>query len=291
MTAPRPAAAALVSAALAWAGAACTQDDPARLRVLEADRRAKEVQLDTLLRAGESDLRLRDLRRSALGRAQGLDEAMLTGERAFLLVRAEWFQQVASAVMPVHLKAGAFKWRFTKADVSLQPDGVRVELAFQVVDDQIKKRLGRAASGVLSGVLLPELPPKGRLQLRWKPLVARLDDKDFRVASIVFRTIGINAFDALLPPLPIPLGPAPYVECCGRRADLAVELVADDAVALRQGLLIPFAVQVDTVAAAPPPTPAERGERPPAPAAGGPARSPAPPPGDEGLGGGDASFD
>ncbi len=237
---------------------ACGGADPAKLKVLEADRRAKEVQLDTLKRAGESDLRLRDLRRSAIERTRGFDRSVFDSDGAFLVIRQAWFEQVMEAVVPIKVKAGGFGWRFKDPVVELSPDGVRVELTLQVINNRIKKRLGRAAAGTMTGVLSPERDPdKGGVRLVWRPLEAKLDDKDFRVSSLVFKTVGVDEFDGMVPPLPIPLGPAERVDCCGKTAEFAVGLSAEDAVVLREGLLLPFTIRMDTVSVATPATPAE----------------------------------
>jgi hypothetical protein len=127
-----------------------------------------------------------------------------------------------------------------------------VRLSLQVINNRVKKRLGRPAKGHIVGVLTPERDPDlGGLRLVWRPLQARLDDRDFRVSNVVFKSVGMDAFEGLIPPLPIPLGPAEAVECCGKRAELQVTLDPDDAVVLREGLLLPFTIRVDTIAAAP----------------------------------------
>ena len=51
--------------------------------------------------------------------------------------------------------------------------------------------------------------------------------------------------------------PADAVECCGKRAELQVALDPADAVVLREGLLLPFTIRVDTIAAAPAAKPEE----------------------------------
>jgi hypothetical protein len=233
----------------------CGGTDPAKLKVLEADRRAAEVQLDILRRAGESDLRLRDLRRKALERSKRLDASAFEGDGAFLIIRQAWFEQVMEAVLPIKVKVGGFGWRFKDPIVELTPDGVRLEMTLQVVNNRIKKRLGRAAAGTITGVLIPERDPEaGGLRLVWRPLEARLDDKDFRVSSMVFKNVAVAAFDGMVPPLPIPLGPADRIDCCGKTVQMDVQLSADDAVVLREGLLLPFTIRVDTVSIA---TPAE----------------------------------
>ncbi len=89
-----------------------TGGDDSRVRVLEAEKRAREVQLETLRRAGESDLRLRDLRRDALRRAQAVGAGAVTGEGAFLIIRRAWFAQVVAAVLPLKMKAGGWGWTF-----------------------------------------------------------------------------------------------------------------------------------------------------------------------------------
>lgn len=235
----------------------CATDDSARVRFLEADLRAKRVQLETLRRAGEGDFRLRDLRRDALDRARALGASMFEGHRAFVLVRQGWFQAVVDKVLPIKMKTEGFTWIFRSGEVELTPDGVTVRVRFQVANGRIKKRLGRPASGVLTGVLAPHLPDDGHLRLVWRPLGAQLDDKDFRAHSEVFKVVGVEAFEGLIPPLPVPLAPSSVVGCCGKRAELQVELSDEDAVVLRDGLLIPFGSRVDTVAAVPPPPPPE----------------------------------
>ena len=227
--------------------------DNAQLRVLEAEKRAREVQLETLRRAGETDLRLRDLRRDALKRAQAVRPDTFRGAGAFLIIRRAWFAEVVAAVLPVKMKAGGFGWKFKNPQVEFSPDGVRVKMKFQVTNARIKSRLGRAAGGHITGVLaLRPDPDRGGVRLEWKPLSATLDDEDFRMQSLVFKKLRMNEFEGMLPPLPIPLVPSPSVQCCGRRADLAVELSADDAVVLSEGLLLPFGIRLDKVVVLPP---------------------------------------
>jgi len=230
-----------------------TGGDKSQVRVLEAEKRAREVQLETLRRAGESDLRLRDLRRDALRRVQAVGPAAVTGQGAYLIIRRAWFAQVVAAVLPLKMKAGGFGWKFKDPHIEFDPDGVRVKLKFQVVNARIKTRLGRAAGGHVTGVLaLRPDPERGGVRLEWRPLSATLDDEDFRVQSLVFAKLGTEVFEGILPPLPIPLMPSSSVRCGGRRADLAVELSADDAVVLGEGLLLPFGMRLEQVVVVPP---------------------------------------
>jgi len=224
---------------LALAG--CATDDPDKIRLLESDQRALEVRLEGLKRAGERDLRLRDLRQDAVARVEALVDDELG---PFLLLRRSWFQRMLDAVTPLKTSVGGFVWKLAKPKVSIENDGVRVALPFAVMSRRVKKHLGRPARGVLTGALRADRNSEGQFVFSFTPLDLNLDEKDFRAAPAIRRAVGVDAFEGLIPVFAAPLLPASAVECCGSRVHLTAEFDADRAVALPSGMLLPFSMTV-----------------------------------------------
>ena len=127
--------------ALLWVGAAaagCATDNPDQVRLLESDQRALQVRLDGLKRAGERDLRLRDLRQDAAARVEALVDEEIG---PFLLLRRGWFQRMLDAVTPLKTSVGGFVWKLARPRVSIENDGVRVKLPFAVMNRRSLRQL------------------------------------------------------------------------------------------------------------------------------------------------------
>ena len=217
--------------------AACATDDPDKVRLLQSDMRALEVRLEGLRKAGERDLRLRDLRQGALSRVESVVDDELG---AFLLVRRGFFETMLQSLTPLQTSAGGFKWKFASPTVVVENDGMTVSLRFAVTNRRIQKHLGRSAHGTLTGVLQADRDESGSFVFSFVPVELAIDEKDFRAASSIRREVGLDAFEGLVPVFAAPLAPARRVECCGRQVPLTVEFDPDRVAVVPAGMLLPF---------------------------------------------------
>jgi len=256
---PRPPEAGLllVLGALLLAGGCATPADPARLEGLESTRRALDYRLQSMKSASLNDLRIRDMKRAALERAERLDQQALGGQEAFVAFSRSYLTSLFEAVLPFGFAKDGFRFAFSRSELELVPEGVRLKLQYTVEADLLRGTSDRPPEGQLVCRVTVERGPSpaGELLLQVEPELLEVDDRYYRAARVLQEKLTPASFTGLLPALPLPLGLPRELQWEGRRQQVEVGFDPARLLVLPDRIVLPFSLGFRPGAPVTPPAP------------------------------------
>ncbi|MBM4319104.1 MAG: hypothetical protein FJ125_03890 [Deltaproteobacteria bacterium] len=240
-------------------------DDEARLQILETEHKALSYRLESLKAAAAEDLRQRDLELAAMSLAAQLEQTSLAGKGDFLVLHRAFFSALFEALLPFDWEKEGVRFRFTRSELQLKPEGIVASLSFQASGEEFKPLSEQPPEGRLRCLveLVREQQPGGELSLHVRPLAIDVDDRYYKAARLLHTRFTAARFAGFMPSLPVPLSLPEELSWEGKRQKLEVKIDPSRQLVLPDQVLLPFGLKAIGVPEQPPEPPAAAPSPPP----------------------------
>ncbi len=223
------------------AGCAPKPSSQARLRYLETEKKALLYRLESLRSTEQQDLRITELKRQAIARAERIDATALSGDGDFLTLHESLFTDLIDALMPFTWEHEGHRFTFRSRELRLSPEGVLLQLGYRVEGPSLAGQGDKPPEGKLRCRVVVQPDAEGGLWLHFEPELLSVDERYHRLERVLLERFPPQTFAGVMPDLALPLGLPQALTWQGRTLPLKMQFDPAQMIVLPERVLIPFA--------------------------------------------------